>query len=651
MVFDLAAWAVIFAAVWVVGRGALAMLDAGDVRARPEVVVRTGDRLILAAWIGVIVCAVTLLGVSLFSALAPMVSAGVVTALCALGIVGRWRAPTRPPPGATGPALPTWAIGIGVAAVAIGAAALASDPVTLYDSLVYHVGLIRWLRDVGTVPGMALIHNRLGHVSAWFTLAAAFDAGPVANRAANVPLGFALVLTGVQAAIATARIAARRASISDSFLAFGSAALIWAIAAGRAASPSPDIAANALIFVAAWAVLVVAPAPTSFTRRLIPFVVAQGACSMKLFAVPAVIATGAYAVLAAPGDGGARSYVARVLVCAGLGVFVVGPFIAANLVASGCPAFPSPIACLDVPWSVGASRVADYAAYVRDVARWQRRGEVPSGSMGWVGPWIVDHPWIALVAVACVPLGINVLRRVTALRAERSPRTGIDGVRTVVAFAILGEVFAAWQAPAPRFLYAYVIAVPALALALAMHSGPRDTFAGPRFGRRGALAFVVTSVAVGSVYAVASQKLNFWSALGRGAPLVSAPRADLLLPAAPALPPRLFRWRVNDVDVLTPAPQPIADTLGYRSAIVLNSPLEKCSAAPLPCTPYLPRGDVRLRRQASGLAGGFVRDQRPGLAGRPLTCLGEFDLPTSRRLQASEAAAASNQSRCGDDSR
>jgi len=569
--------------------------------------------------------------------------------LCALGVAAAWRVPRKPPVRADGPALPAWAIGIGGMAVAVGAAALASGTVTLYDSLVYHLGVIRWLRDVGTVPGMALIHNRLGHVSAWFTLAAAFDAGPAANRAANVPLGFALSLAGFQTAVATARIAERRAAIADWFLAFGSAALIAAIVVGRAASPSPDIAANALILVAAWAVLVASPAPTSFRRRLIPFVIALGACSMKLFALPAVIATAAYAVLASPGQGDARLYVRRILVCGGLAVWFVGPFIAANFVASGCPAFPSPIACLDAPWSVGASRAADYAAYVRDVARWQRRGEVPSASMGWIGPWIIDHPVIALVAAGCLPLGIYILRRVAAMRGERPPRGGDGGARAVVAYALLGAVFSAWQAPAPRFLYAFVIVMPALALA--MHAPARGTPDRLRFARPGALAFMATSVAVGGAYAVASQKVNVWSALTRGAPLVSISRSDLIVPTAPALPPRLFRWRVNDMDVFTPVPQPIADTLGYHSLIVLDSPLEKCSAAPLPCTPYLPRSDVRLRRPASGIAAGFVRDQRPNVAERAVTCVGEVDLTTSLRLDEPAAAPMSVHPHCGDDRR
>lgn len=643
MAFDLAAWAVIFVAVWVVGRGALALLDARDVR--------SGDRVILAAWIGVIVCANVLLGVSLFTALTPIVSASVAVVVCALGTLAMWRARERLPPRASGSALPTWAIITGVAAVTIGAAALASDPVTLYDSLVYHVGLIRWLREAGTVPGMALIHNRLGHVSAWFTIAAVFDVGPVANRASNVPLGFALVLTGIQTGIATARIAARRAVLADWFLALGSVALIWAIVVGRAASPSPDVATNALIHVAAWAVLVVSPAPTSFTRRLIPFVIALGACSMKLFAVPAVVVTGAYALLASPGDGTGRLYLRRVVVCAGLAVSIVGAFIVTNLVASGCPAFPSSIGCLDAPWSIGAARAADYAAYVRDVARWQRRGEVPSDSIGWIAPWISDHPWIALLTVICFPLGIHIARRVASMRDEQPPRAGVDGVSTVAAIAILGAALAAWQAPAPRFLYAFVIAVPALALSLAMHSRTRATLAGPQFTRQGALAFVATSVAVGGAYALASQRLNLRSAVERGTPFVSVTRADLLLPAAPALPLRLFRWRVNDVEVLTPVPQPVADTLDYRSVIVLDSPLEKCSAAPIPCTPYLPRGNVRLRRSAQGKAGGFVRDQRPSVAGRALTCVGEVDVTASTRLPGPQTAPASNDSRCGDDRR
>jgi len=644
MAFDLAAWAILFAAASIVGRGALSLLRADDIR--------VGDRLILGAWVGIIVIAVALLAVSLFSALTPVTSSTVAVALVALGAAVPRRAPPEPTAMPSWRAIPRGAIALGLASLAIGSAALASDPVTLYDSLVYHVGVIRWLREAGTVPGMALIHNRLGHVSSWFTLAAAFDAGPAVNRAANVPLGFALMLAGAQTALAAARIAANRAVVADWFLAIGSAALIWAVVANNAASPSPDVATNALIVIAAWAVLIVSPDPTSFRRRLVPFVVALGACSMKLFGIPAVLATACYAVLAAPHEEQGRPYVRRSIVCAGIAGIIAGPFIVANLVASGCPAYPSPVGCLDVPWSPGASRAADYAAYVRDVARWEVRGETsPGASISWIIAWILKHPLISLLAVLSPVLVIGQLGRVARMRGDEPATVRVSGVRAVGAFALLGVAFAAWQAPAPRFLYAFVIIVPALSIALAMQSRTTAARTGHASPHRTGLAFVTASVVVGLLYALASQKLNVRSALVSGARVWPTLPADLLWPAAPELPARLFRWRVNDVEVLTPVPRPVADTLDYHSAIGLNTSFEKCSTAPLPCTPYLPGVDVRLRRPERGLSAGFVRDQRPDLAGRAANCVGELDLAASFHLPATGAAPVADHSRCGDDGR
>ena len=644
MAFDLAAWAVLFAAASIVGRGALSLLRADDIRA--------GDRLVLGAWIGIIIIAVALLAVSLFSPLTPAVSSISAAVLVALGTLVTKRTPPAALATTRLPMIPRRELVLGLAALAVGSAALASDRVTLYDSLVYHVGVIKWLREAGTVPGVALIHNRLGHVSSWFTLAAAFDAGPAVNRTANVPLGFALMLTGAQSALAAARIAANRSVVADWFLAIGSAALIWAVVAGNAASPSPDVATNVLILIAAWAVLVVSPDPTSFRRRLVPFVIALGACSMKLFGVPAVLATGCYAVFAAPDERPGRPFVRRAVVCTGLAAILAGPFIVANLIASGCPAYPSTIGCVDVPWSVGASRAADYAAYVRDVARWDIRGETSTGgSISWIISWILKHPVISLLAVLSPILVFRQLRRMAGVFGGEQAPVRVSGVRAAGAFALLGVVFAAWQAPAPRFLYAFVTIVPALSIALALHSRVTGAQARHATPRRAGLTFVAASVVVGFLYALASQKLNVRSAVVNGARVSPVALTDLVWPAAPELPARLYRWRVNDVEVLTPVPRPVADTLDYHSAIGLNTSFEKCSTAPLPCTPYLPGVDVRLRRPERGLSGGFVRDQQPDLAGRAPSCVGELDLTMSIRSPATQVAPVTDHSRCGDEGR
>jgi hypothetical protein len=646
MVFDLVAWVVILLAAGAVGRGALALLDASTLR--------PGDRFLLGAWIGVIVLAVGLLGTSLVAPLAPAVAAGTGAALAALGVLASMRPHALPPPPRVDRArLPTAIAASGIVLVLLGAAALASDPVTLYDSLVYHVGMIRWLREYGTVPGVALIHNRLGHVSAWFALAAPFDSGPGANRSANVPLGFALAIVGFQTALAVARIASRRATVSDWFLALASAALVWAAAGGNADSPSPDVVTNALIIITAWSLLVASgdSATDSARRRLVPFVIAVGACAMKLFAIPAAFAAGLSVLLAPSPTASGRVYARRVVACLAIGAAFLGPFVAANVVASGCPAFPSPLGCVDaLPWSIGSAHAADYAIYVRDVARWERRGGTPVvGTIDWILPWILAHPWLTMLVVASPLLGLVLVRRTRSRGAPGSSHNDGAGVRAVVVLALAGIAFAALYAPAPRFLYSYVVMVPVLALAVAAHSTWHEGSQTPSATdqRRAATAFEIVSTVIGLGYAVASQTLNVRSAVASGAAVVPVRRSQLLVPMPPEVPARIFRWRVNDLDVFTPVPRPIADTLGYHSVIPHDAAFEKCSTAPLPCTPYLPESDVRLRHPNVGIAGGFVRAAPPELAGPVANCVAELTPLASSPTTWMKAPPAAG-SRCDD---
>ena len=646
MLFDVAAWAAVILVAFVVGSGVLTVLGAEHLRA--------GDRFILGAWVGIVLVTLTLLAVSLVAPLRPPVALAVGIALSGVAWVAFTRlhdpvAGRRPIPDLPAP---RWVIALGSTIIAVGAAALASDPVTLYDSLVYHVGIIRWLREHGVVPGVALIHNRLGHISAWFTLGAVFDGGAVAGRTANVPLGIALVLVATQAAIGGARVAAGRATGSDWFLALASGALIWAAIVHHAATPSPDVAANALIVVVAWSMLVVPragqPARVSGWRRwlgprLIPFVLAVGACAMKLFALPAAIVAAVFYVFARADDRGAHDAVTRAALCVAIGGVLLAPFIAANLIASGCPLFPSPIGCLSTSWSVGIARAADYTDYIRGVARWEsRRSMAGASDLPWVGPWIASHPLITTLA-ALAPLLASVL-------VLRGPRR--DGVRSALLLAVAGIAFAAWQAPAPRFLYAFVIVVPALALAFPLASasaGALHPASAAAATNRATAGFLATALVASFGYAVASQKLNVRSAVISHAALLPGAPAELIVPAAAQPPARLYQWRVNDMDVLTPVPRPVADTLGYRSAIDGDQGFEKCSTAPLPCTPYLPTPDVRLRVPGRGVAGGFAR--RPmgtELSTSAVRCVGELAADTSLSLtRGASVVPTSNGASCG----
>jgi hypothetical protein len=649
MLFDAVAWTLIIVMACAAGAGALRVLGAEQLRA--------GDRFLLAAWLGVVLLSLALLGASVVVPLAPgtaMVVGGAVAAAGAWAALRGRRSRRRP---TLESPIPHAALIAGAAMITAGAAALASDRVTLYDSLVYHVGIMHWLREYGTVPGVALIHNRLGHVSAWLALAAPFDAGPVTHRAANVAMGVALVLAAAQGAVALARIVAHRATGSDWFLLLSSCALIWPVAVYDAASPSPDVAANALIVVVAWSMLVVprvaAPRVRSrwarwLTPRLVPFVLAVGATTMKLFALPAAVAAAVFYAFGSGEHRGMRDLGGRVLVCCVVGLALAAPFVAANLAASGCPLFPSPAGCLTTPWSVGSGAAADYAVYIREVARRETR-QLAGGAHGlpWVGPWVAAHPLVTTLALLAPLLAVVLLR---------GPRR--DGVRSVLLLAVLGIAFAAWKAPAPRFLYAYVLIVPVVAVAypLATLARRAEGVAGsarPAWAVRSAAArgFIGFALASGLTYALASQKLNLLSAVASGGGALGGRRAELLLPAAPEEPARLYRWRVNDVDVLTPVPLPVADTLSYRSAIDDEAAFEKCSTAPLPCTPYLPDPEVRLREPQRGIAGGFVREHGAvALSARVARCVGAIAAPyDDGALAAVDAGADGDRSaQCGE---
>jgi hypothetical protein len=642
MLLDIGAWALILGIAYLAGDGVLALLGAHGLR--------RGDRSIIAAWCGVVILALVLLAVSLAAPLSPVAGAACAILVGGGGAAlrhrfGRAHRRHKAPDPLSAPS-----IAFGVAVIFVGAAALASDRVTLYDSLVYHLGVIRWLREHGTVPGVALIHNRLGHVSAWFALDAPFDSGIAAGRAGNIALGVALVLVALQGAVAAMRIAGRRANGADWFLLLSSTALVWPVVRFDVASPSPDVATNALIIVVAWSMLIVprAPVPSRTSQwlspRLVPFVLAAGATAMKLFALPAAGAAALFYAFAPADDRGPRVAAGRLAICAAVGLALTAPLLAANTVTSGCPLFPSPIACTEAGWSVGRAQAADYAEYIRNVARFETRSSFERvAGFPWVGPWISAHPLITCLVILAPVIVVVLLR---------GPRR--DGVRSALLVAVLGVAFALSQAPAPRFLYAYVIIAPGIFVAywlasrLHRRAAQHVAAAQPPLQRAAAIGFAACAVIAGGAYALASQKLNVRTSAAGASPLFVVDRHDLLIPAAPEVPQRLYRWRVNDVDVLTPVPRPVADTLSYRSVVDGDAGLEKCSTAPLPCTPYLPPSDLTLRVPSRGLAAGFVRDRgRAQLSAAPRRCVGEIVPPFATAILGSvDLTAPDRADRC-----
>src|ERR1019366_3156353 len=58
--------------------------------------------------------------------------------------------------------------------------------VSFYDTALYHQQAVKWLSTFGLVPGLALLHFRLGFTSSWFAFAAPMNSGMLAGRASSI---------------------------------------------------------------------------------------------------------------------------------------------------------------------------------------------------------------------------------------------------------------------------------------------------------------------------------------------------------------------------------------------------------------------------------------------------------------------------------
>jgi hypothetical protein len=128
MLFFVGAWLPLLLVCWLCGAAVLKRA------AGAETFGRAGDRLVLSLWLGLVVLSQALLAVSLFAPLTPPCGAAVAAALCGLALLSRGvpaeavrlKATLRP------------RLVLGLLALALGVAALASQPVTYFDTGLYH---------------------------------------------------------------------------------------------------------------------------------------------------------------------------------------------------------------------------------------------------------------------------------------------------------------------------------------------------------------------------------------------------------------------------------------------------------------------------------------------------------------------------------
>ncbi len=556
---------------------------------------RLGDYWLAAIWIGLLTLGNALLALSLLMPLTPLSGALLALVLCLPALTrGRaylrwtetWHVLRRQP---------SWLVAL--AAIAVSNGAFFNRPSFIIDAGVYHIGSIEWLSHYGTVPGLALLNLTLGYGSAWFALAAPFNAGPWAGRAYNVANSVAYALLTLHLMLAGSRIWRRTGQPADWFLLTASG-LTWLLATrflgAIIVSPSPDIPVMVGVIILAWMFfLTTTPAspPDTGNARLLVWLMALGLAGVKLNALPVVVIGGCFVFAASRRPG----YLLRAGV---LGSLLLAPGVVARVVMSGYPFFPSRAFGLGLPWQY--ENPVFTTDTIRVFAQWSGQN-VPPGPdypLRWLPHWIA-HERLA-TGLLLMQLGVLVW-------GWRRWQQWTPAFRWALALSTAGTLYVMAAAPSLRFLLGYPV--------VAISFGLVDLV--PRLAARwqpGAAGMLWERTGHVSIFILA----GFLTAALTGLALLSSNTERLIQRAIAAgkvssTPDHAPGWilppRVRRIEYLESEP-PVADTTVKRqliNGIEVTVPHAICWDLPLPCSPPYHKTGFRLRDPQRGLSGGFVK--------------------------------------------
>jgi hypothetical protein len=604
MMYFIGVWLSLLPIVTVIGTSLLYRLQADRWR--------HGDRLIASLWLGLVTLAIGLLAVSLVLPLTPLVGILVMGSMTIVALLSSharialnrlWQMRLRP------------RLAIMVSLVVL-VAAIVSRSVVWLDTGYYHYSSIQWLAQYGSVPGIALLFNNLGFTSSWFALAAPWNPALFAARSSAVVGGFAWLISLVHLLIAGNRIAAKTAQFSDwfAFIFMGLTALLNLFVKPFSViliSPSPDLPIFLLVGTIAWSILVTSQSESSISEssvsessvsepsvsessvkmpwidaRAVPLILAAGAVTIKLTALPLLGVSSLFFVATRPFS------LRRVAIGAGLVSLILLPYMASSVVTSGCPLYPSNALCFNLPWSPTAQAAHQIASNTHNWISWY--GQPPAGANPWL--WAMtqmirasakDAVTVGIVAVA---LGLALYILKVKIGTQRSLPL-LRGEIWVCAIGMGGIGFLALTSVFLRFLMPYALVLFALFSAMLLADRrhkpllhwEQEKSGGIKHSRATPFGLIgLTTCAIA---------INLYQTAGN----------SVLLP--PPMPTdRIVRQETNGIVYASPQSGDVEQTVHVKHQLQKDM----CWAAPLPCA-YKIAPEVHLRQPQRGIAGGFIR--------------------------------------------
>ncbi len=414
---------------------------------------QVGDRLMISTWLGLISLSLILFTISLFFPLS--LTVGTIVIICCLSIAcssSKIRTSIRNFQLLLSPAKI-----IGFSTLNIIVATYISQKIIWFDTGLYHFQAIQWLSRFGVVPGLALIHNRFGFVSSWFALVAPLNVGIFQARWTAFGNGFILFLACLQLSISLFRIWINNAQKADWFIILSLGLcfplLIWQ---KLIISASPDVPVILLTIIISWTILIIAdkhqfcnPENSSLDLTIIPLLLSVGAFTIKPSALPLLVISFSFYILACQWQW------RRFVWGSAISLMTLLPLLIFSILTSGCPLYPVPILCLNLPWSVGAENAKVMSKIIQNWARWSGPTPTNANAWNWIADWLnYNTNQFTLVLV--------IISLISSIKVFKQLRIGKNNeYKYILSLGIFGMVFMLLQAPTFRFGLGYLTIIPA----------------------------------------------------------------------------------------------------------------------------------------------------------------------------------------------
>ncbi len=222
--------------------------------------------------------------------------------------------------------------------------------VDYYDTALYHHQAIKWMSEYGIVKGVALISFRFAWLSSWFSFAAPFNHGELTGREAGIVGGLAFALMLLPALLFFRNISWKGTPGFRSvfWVVFGSALALICLAWHIERSVGPDM--MTWLLSAVILTILTNKGSSDATRIGQSSLIAALACTVKPTSVPVLMYCTALALIQFRKTSVERG---KLIAWFAASASVIVLLLYANIMASGCPAFPSSIGCISSDWSVG----------------------------------------------------------------------------------------------------------------------------------------------------------------------------------------------------------------------------------------------------------------------------------------------------------